>query len=503
MITINDISNIRPKFYRDLPNTGSGRRFKTQVYQEEFLSELDPAGHKINNPIIYENIMKRVPATDAMGNEIKDASGNVVMNLVEIPIERISVPLQRVIKTKRVSNITAEPTKFAHLKQNPTDDEKSKYVELKNGWVTKNMETCKYEFIDNVESVGDAAVCLIMYKGKVSYKVFSMLNGDKLHPVYDRFGNIRIFGREYTSYDYDKKEDTPYLDVWDDRYLYTYKYSVDNDDKSLPHVAWNDKNDFESLQTEELKTEGWVLTRQEVHGFTRVPIEYNKRDMGACWTPVQDLIDKFELALSQLAENNKSYAFRIMILKGGFEIQGDLRGQARAIMLDENSDAKFLEKADASNTFQLQLETLLNQIFLGSFTVVPPEINGDTSGVTVKILYSPAQEQGVSDINFYNKSIDNILSLFKEGYGIEQGDIIGYNKLQVRADMSVYIPQNEYEKQQCITLGVQNGYLSKETAAEQNSSFSSPDEKARLVKQDEYNSQLEASSQRATLVGTV
>ena len=69
--------------------------------------------------------------------------------------------------------------------------------------------------------------------------------------------------------------------------------------------------------------------------------------------------------------------------------------------------------------------------------------------------------------------------------------------------MSVYIPQNEYEKQQCITLGVQNGYLTKETAAEQNSSFSSPDEKARLVKQDEYNSQLEASSQRAALVGTV
>ena len=53
------------------------------------------------------------------------------------------------------------------------------------------------------------------------------------------------------------------------------------------------------------------------------------------------------------------------------------------------------------------------------------------------------------------------------------------------------------------TLGVQNGYLSKETAAEQNSSFSSPDEKARLVNQDEYNSQLEAISQRAALVGTV
>ena len=74
MITINDISNIKPKFYRDLPNTGLGRRFKTQVYQEEFLSELDPAGHKINNPITYENIMKRVPATDAMGNEIKECN---------------------------------------------------------------------------------------------------------------------------------------------------------------------------------------------------------------------------------------------------------------------------------------------------------------------------------------------------------------------------------------------------------------------------------------------
>jgi hypothetical protein len=101
----------------------------------------------------------------------------------------------------------------------------------------------------------------------------------------------------------------------------------------------------------------------------------------------------------------------------------------------------------------------------------------------------------------FNKSMDDIIKLFKEGYGLEQGNIAGYKSLSIRGDMMPYIPQNEYEKQQNLTLGVQNGYLSKESAADQNTTYSSPDEKQRLVNQDNYQSELEANNQRAQIVG--
>lgn len=506
MITVDDIYGTRPRFYRQLYNRGlSGMRNRYEVFQENFLAELDPSGHRINDPTIYENIIKRVPKKNMYGEELKDENGNTMMMVTEIPIERVSIPLQEVIKTKQVSNITAESIKFSHLKLNPTSQEHDTFIEFKNGWATKNMETAKYEFINSVKATGDAAFCAIMYKQEYSYKVFSKLNGDSLHPIFDNLGNLKIFGREYTTYDYSEREDVPCLDIWDDKYLSTYKYSTNIDNKSTinkDRFAWDDDNGFTQKITNDNEQDGWVLVKRDLHGFSKIPIVYQKDEIGACWSPVQDLIDKLELALSQLAENNKSYAFRIMIIKGGFNIQGDLKGQARAIMLDdEKSDAKFLEKADASSSFELQLKTTLQHILLGSFVVVPPEINGDISGVAVKILYSPAFEQGIKDINMFNKSIDDIVKLFKEGYGLEQGNIAGYKSLQVRGDMMPYIPQNENEKQQNLALGVQNGYLSKESASDQNTAYSSPDEKQRLVTQDNYQSELEANNQRTQLVG--
>ena len=95
-----------------------------------------------------------------------------------------------------------------------------------------------------------------------------------------------------------------------------------------------------------------------------------------------------------------------------------------------------------------------------------------------------------------------MIRIFKEGYGVEMANISGFKSLEVRGDMMPYIPQNENEKQQNLALGVQNGYLSKESASEQNTSYSSPSEMTRIKDQDSYDSELQANRERATLVGT-
>ncbi len=502
MITINDISETKPKFYRRTPINRWGNIGLVEIPQEKFLCELDPLSHDVNNPLIYENITKLVPRKDYAGRPILDENGQPQMMVTEIDIERVCIPIQKVIETKHTTNITANQTKIKNIKRNPSEEDENIYVDIKNGWITKNMETCKYQFIKSVNTVGDGAVCIILHNNKVSYKVFSYLYGDVLHPIFDKYDNISIFGREYTVYDYSKKENIPYLDVWDKKNLYTYKYSLNEEDKVYQPIAWDEKDNYNTIISD-IESEGWELVSYAAHGFNEVPISYLKRDSGACWSAVQDLIDKLEIALSQLAENNKSYAFRIMKIKGGFEIQGDIKGQARAILLDEQAEAGFMEKADASETFKLQIDNLFENIKLGSFIVIPPEINGDTSGVTVKILYSPSQEKGIEDINFFNKSIDDIFRIFKHALGIEKGNITGYDRSEIRADLSVYIPQNEYERQRCLEIGVRNGFLSHESAAEQNTEYGNPDEKRRLIAQDKYETEMETDRQRSQLVGNI
>ena len=122
---------------------------------------------------------------------------------------------------------------------------------------------------------------------------------------------------------------------------------------------------------------------------------------------------------------------------------------------------------------------------MGSFTVLPPEIKGgDMPGVTVKILYSPAIEQAINDINFYNETVDGIVDLFKQGYGIEQKNITGYKNLKIRGDMNVYVPQNDTEVINNINQSLLNGSLSEETALQENP-LSAPDEMDRKRREKE------------------
>lgn len=503
-ITSNQISDTHERFYRTLPNRtlpdrvfGNINPFRHEVYQSEFLAQLDTAGHNINDPTYYENIYRKQPKIDSKGNEIKGQ-----YEIKEEEIERVSIPIQRIILNKHLTHLAGENIKFVQHNINPSDRERETFVNFKQGWAKKNMETAKFEFMRSVKATGDGAFCAVMTNGIFSYRVFSVLNGDKLHPIKDFHGNLRIFGRSFSQYDFGRREEVPYMEVWDDQYYTLLSY--DTEYKSdRQYIVW-DSETFLPRKAEEDEFDGWrVVKPQVLHGFNSIPIEYLKDKNGACWSPVQHLIEKLEMAISQLFENNKSYAFRIMVVKGGVNIVGDLKGHARAIAFkDKDGDAKFMDKADASSSFELQLNNTLRFIELGSFIVLPPEkLNGDLPGVTIKILYSPAIEQGLNDKHFYNKSIDRIVELFKEGYGIEQGKPSDYSKLDIRGDIQIYIHQNDNETMSNLVLGVQAGFTSRETASEI-SPYSAADELSRLNKQKEQDMEDDAKSERIKLVGS-
>ena len=89
-----------------------------------------------------------------------------------------------------------------------------------------------------------------------------------------------------------------------------------------------------------------------------------------------------------------AYAFQIMLLKGeDVEIQGDMYGAVKAITMGKDDDAGFMNRPEASQSFELQINTLLKMIFMGSFVVMPPEVkSGDLPGVAIKLIYSPSLE---------------------------------------------------------------------------------------------------------------
>ena len=127
MIQINDLYGIRPKFYQVLPTSYGRQVNKIEISQSEIIAELEPSGHKINDPFYYENIFKEITRKDANGVEKK--------SIMEIPIERVSVPMQQVILTKQMTHACGNDIQFIYGGTENSEAHDKLLVELKQGWL--------------------------------------------------------------------------------------------------------------------------------------------------------------------------------------------------------------------------------------------------------------------------------------------------------------------------------------------------------------------------------
>jgi hypothetical protein len=417
----------------------------TLVSQAEFMREFSPTGHKINSHVYYPN-------------RIKVDIDNEKKRFFEERMIRCTFPFQQIITTKHLCHLCGNDVQFELSAPKEKQEDTDLFFDFRKGWLNKNMEVTWYEAAKSAKITGDCAVVFYLKGGKVWAKNLSYLTGDVLYPHHDSItGDLDIFARTYNDVDSDNNLVARWCEVWDDKFLYRYKQGTTLIDKAKTAI----KGIF--------GLDGYQLVSKEPHNFTSIPVAYHRVEGGACWTPAQDSIDKYELAVSHLCQNNMAYAFPIMFLKGEVDqIEGDdIYGAVKAVQMDKESDAGFLNKPDSSAAFDLQLRILLQNIFTGTFTVLPPEVkSGDMPGVAIKLLFSPAVEKAMADAKEFNPFIDKMTELFKEGYGIETGSVSGMKALSIFGWIKPYVHQNDTEIFTNAAAAVQNGFLSKESASE-------------------------------------
>ena len=447
---------------RDVPPDDSQYEI---ISQSEFLREYFITGHKIWNPSYYAD---RIKTSD---------DGKRYIHYVE----RNAFDFQQVIATKQLIHLTGNPISFVNSNSSQIENQKDLLVDFKQGWIKKNMEVAWYKCAKSEKITGDTAfVGYFDENKKFNWRVLSYMNDEILYPHENPMtGRMEVFGRKYKQYA-DNGRIVELLDVWDNKNVTTYiKNSTGTILQQLKKVFGG---------------EDWSVFKEPTpHGFPFCPVSYKRNFDGACWSPVQDACDKYELAMSQLSENNKAYAFRILFLSGdNVNVNFDSYGQPTAISGDKDSNAKFLEKADASDTFKTQLDILLTEIFRGSFTVLPPEVkSGDLPGVAIKLLYSPAVEKAMADANEWNEFIDSTVEIFKYGYSVEVGKVAQYAAFDVRGEIIPYIHQNEAEIINNINSSVLAGSLSKQTSSEKHP-YGASDEETRL--KNEAREELKAAA---------
>ena len=411
--------------------------------QSDFLREFDVNSHKINSLKYYPNPLR------------KDDDGKFYAKIKS----RVAIGFQERIFVKRLTALVGNNTNLRITSAKPTEKDQEMLGKFREGWEKCNIENAIYEALSADGKTGDCAVCFFVKNKKLGYRVFSFEKGDILYPHYDpETGKLALFGRRYSLRDGDDKEISEYLDVWDEKYYARYK----KDKKGIKGA----KNKVKDL----LGLNGWVIDQPLVrHNFKTIPIAYDRYGE-PFWANSQSLIDSYEMAISQLCENNAAYALRILYSFGEeMDMKSSIDGTPLSINSpDPNARVGFLEPADSSNSFTLQLSTLEKNIMRSSFAVETPEIKSgaDMSSLTVKMLFADAYLKALDDSMHFQPFLDSIVELFKYGYGIEVGQSSDFNTFGVKAELFPYIFQSETEVINSIVQLKGIGALSQRSASE-------------------------------------
>ena len=355
--------------------------------------EYFPSGHKINDTSLRPD------------KAIKNAEG--VLERFE-KVARIALPLQKIIVERAVAFLFGYPVKMScpktndkiaatweairrTLTENKVDSlnrrvartvmRETEVAELwypveDNGFWSRVSSDERYNFVNDVKPAHRLRVCIL-----------SPSLGDKLFPLYDVYGDMIAFSRQWGV-----KED------FKERYFFdTYT-----------------ANEF--LHFEKEDTSSWVLKERRNNSIGKIPVIYAHQDRTE-WSDVQCLIERLEKLLSNFADTNDYHASPKIFVTG--EIRGFARkGETGAIIEgDANSTAQYLSWQQAPESVRLEISTLLNMIYS---TTQTPDISfdsvkglGNVSGVALKMMFMDAHLKVQNKCEMFSEYLERRVNIIK------------------------------------------------------------------------------------------
>ena len=459
---------------------------RKRITQEDFMRELDPSGHLINDREYYPDIWRQ-------NTDESDTENYGKWFIQEVP--RYAFSFQQIILDKQLTHLCGNDIQFELADKDDNESSNQVFNEFKRAWAKKNMEVAWFKVAKSVKATGDGAFIGYMDHGKFGWKVVSFLNGDRLYPHYDmQTGKLMCFVREFTDYEENGVATTDYMEVWDDKYYYRFSSSAEK-----PTTLWG------AIVTKVkalFGTDGYVCEAMTPHNFPFIPVSYMRDDNGPCWTFSEETIENYEMAFSRLAQSNHDFGLPIMYVKGEGSTElsnADLTHASKIFFLPSDGEIGFLNRQDASAAYNAELENLEEQIYKQSFTVKAPELkSGDTPGVAIKLMYSDAYEKAMIDSQEYDDFIDNMVNIFQYGYGVESKMLLDFQNVNISHYIKPYVHQNDENVISNLAMAVQNGFISKQTAAEKNP-YSIPSEWARIQKEKKDEQQMDLLLQEQKL----
>ena len=117
----------------------------------------------------------------------------------------------------------------------------------------------------------------------------------------------------------------------------------------------------------------------------------------------------------------------------------------------------------------------------------------------LKILYSPAYEKAITDSQEFQPFLNDLVKLFSYGYGLESESTIDFANLPMKWWIKPYVHVSGSAMVQDLATAVQNGFISRQTATEKISMYSTVSEWDRIMKEQNEKRKTEMELEKEKL----
>lgn len=436
----NGLISLRPSFtnYKS-PIIGDAGRSYIYLTQDDLMDEVSPTAHKI-----FSAYSSRRPVYRPSGQKDKNGKEKWIIDHYD-DVEQVPLAMQWRMAMTKTSHFAADGFWTADESGMPEHYQKFKswldYAGIQNAWI---------ELVWSCLSTGDAAIYLYQRGKDIEYKVFSRWGGYTLYPDIDENGND-VLWVEYTL------KGRNAIDYYGVDCIETWVRF--DDDKDEDQKWWEKvKGLFKNITDRREKTEdGYTLiSRKQTQVGSDICqcVYFRVNDIPS--GVVEPLIQALERTCSFVAEEVKSSAFPALFIKSAsikslpsMGSNGKTIGVKGSVEELKASDAKYLDAPDASNIATLHIQTLRDEIYHASQSVIiDPDIlkSGADSSSTMKILFAPEiQWCQVMQTQFF-QPLRRMVEVFKRLVGKVEGNPLEYADLRVSVGQRTWIPQNRAEE---------------------------------------------------------
>lgn len=445
---------------------------------EEITKQLDPEKHSV-----MDTNIRKDKAVKADEGERADAGTRKVMHNgkekdIQMKWEKVSrkpLPYQPLIVSRAVAFFFGFPVNYFFNSEDKNQqlvfdalerilhDNKEKYF---NRGIAR--ELFSYTEVAELWFPVDTGTEHELYGFKTKFKLrvipLKPSEGMKLYPFFDESGDMIAFSRHYIRKEND--EDVEYFETYTDESIYKFK-----------------------------KIENW----EPMEGFPtqniirKIPIAYAQQPETE-WNIVQRIIESDEELGSNFSDTNKYHSSPTIAIKGkvlGFAKKGEA---GKVIEMGADSDAKYLEWSNASES--VSTEHKMNREAIFEFTQTPDISAHISSGIgnigvaAQKMLFFDAHLKVMNKEEILGEYLQrrvNIIKAFIANFNIQLKDAAAASIIS--PEITPYMMGDQQETVANVSTAVSGGFMSRKTAIKEAGYVTDPDQELADIMEEEKAAQ--------------